>query len=128
MLTSTALFVTIFIGLLAVGLLRHQYLPQWGKRSASASWPMAKANFLSGAVTSEVVGSEYEVFLTEILFTIQCSRSNSKENMSRNSEPARRPSRCCEASSKVHYWFDTILVPRRTTSWILIGTCVRLES
>jgi len=68
MLTSTALFVTIFIGLLAVGLLRHQYLPQWGKRSASASWPMAKANFLSGAVTSEVVGSEYEVFLTEILF------------------------------------------------------------
>jgi len=68
MLTSTALFVTIFIGLLAVGLLRHQYLPQWGKPSASASWPMAKANFLSGAVTSEVVGSEYEVFLTEILF------------------------------------------------------------
>ena len=68
MLTSTALFVTIFIGLLAVGFLRHQYLPQWGKRSASESWPMAKANFLSGAVTSEVVGSEYEVFLTEILF------------------------------------------------------------
>jgi len=70
MLTSTGLFL-ICIGLLAVALLHDQSLSKWGKRSASASWPMVKAIFRSGAVTSEVVGGEttYEAFVTEILFT-----------------------------------------------------------